>query len=211
MAYPTAAAPQTFAPKGFGGYGPSPPPPPPGGAREAVRNLAHSAGHSFVNSAGGAAGHALGTAAIGALLARVGGGAVLGAPGGPAGVLAGAAAGAAVAGAGEIAHGLINRGGAGGNSAPSPDVPGTISGFRPQGRNIDQSNIAAQQRAHTAGGSTAAFTGSTRTLNGLNEGFQPRDRQVRSRITRPAPNNAQSVSGDVLAATATPAVASAPT
>ena len=81
-------------------------------------------------------------------------------------------------------HGLMNRGGSGGTTDPSPDVPGTISGFRPQGVPIAQNNIAAQQRAHVSGGSTAAMTGSTRTLKGLNEGHQPRDRAVRSRFAR---------------------------
>ena len=183
-AYPVAQ-PQFFAPEAFGGYN-GPPQPPPPGAGQAVRDLAHTAGHSFASSAGSAAEHAVGGAAIAALLARTGLGAQMGVEGGPAGVLAGAVAGAAV-GVGEMAvQGLVNRGGTGGNSAPTRQESGTISGFRPQGRNIDQPMIAAQQRAHTSGGSTAAFTGSARTMNGLNEGHQPRDRQVRTRVA-PAP------------------------
>ena len=100
----------------------------------------------------------------------------------------------------------MNRGGAGGSSAPSRQEPGTISGFRPQGRNIDQTNVAAQQRAHTSGGSTAAFTGSVRDLNGMNEGHQPRDRQVRTRI---APPPAQTVAPAAPVATGVAATAPA--
>ena len=125
--------------------------------------------------------------------------------------MAGAAAGAA-AGMGEMAvQNLMNRGGTGGTSAPSRDEPGTISGFRPQGKDIDQTNVAAQQRAHVSGGSTAAFTGSTRTLNGMNEGYQPRDRQVRTRDSplaqTVAPHLSPPIAVSSAQSTATPAPA----
>ena len=111
----------------------------------------------------------------------------MGLPEGPAGLLGGAVVGLGVGAAELGVQGLMNRGGTGGNSAPSPVAPGSISGFRERGRPIDQANVTAQQRGHIAGGSTAAFTGSTRTLNGENEGHQPRDRLVRSRITPAVP------------------------
>ena len=117
-------------PPGFGGYGHSPHPTPPSLARQSVQNFSHS----FAGSAGSAAGHAVGSAAIGALLARVGAGAAMGAEAGPAGVIGGALIGGIMGAAGDtVVHGLMNRGGTGGTTDPSPDVPGTISGFRPQG------------------------------------------------------------------------------
>ena len=101
------------------------------------------------------------------VLARGIGGAVAGAAagveGGPPGILEGAVIGLGVSAAERGVHGLMHRGGAGGNSAPSPDAPGSISSFRERGRPIDQSNVAAQQRGHVAGGSPAAYTNSTRS------------------------------------------------
>ena len=84
----------------------------------------------------------MGAAAIGALLARVGGGAAMGLPEGPAGVLGGAVVGLGVGAAELGVQGLMNRGGTGGNSAPTPVAPGSISGFRERGRPIDQSMVA---------------------------------------------------------------------
>ena len=99
----------------------------------------------------------------------------MGAPG----MAGGAIIGAAGALGGElVVQGLRHRGGTGGSSNDAPDPGGTISGFREQGVNITQRQIAAQQRAHTAGGSTAAYTGSTAVLNGHVDGHQPRDRQT---------------------------------
>ena len=156
--------PQAFAPEGYGyaAYAnPPPPPPPPGGAKQAVKNLVHTGAHAAASSAGQAVGHALGGAAIAALLARgaVAGGEIGAVGGGPIGMAGGALIGAVGAGVGDLAvQGLMRRGGTGGSNNSAPEVAGTVSGFRPQGRNIDQSNIAAQQRAHVAGGSTAAYT-----------------------------------------------------
>ena len=95
----------------------------------------------------------------------------------------------------------------------SQQASGTISGFRPQGRNIDQTNVAAQQRSHVFGGGTAAFTGSTRTLNGMNEGHQPRDRQVRTRIAAPAAQTPAATVAPPIVAPSVPtaAVPAAPT
>ena len=45
----------------------------------------------------------------------------------------------------------MRHGDAGGSAAVAHEVGGTISGFQVQGRNVDQSNVAAQQRAHVAG------------------------------------------------------------
>lgn len=126
-------------------------------------------------------GQAVGTAAAGALLARMAGrGAQMGAEGGPAGVLGGAVAGVAVGGAGLALSALTTRGGSGGNSQPFVERAGSISGFRIPGRNVDQAMVAQQQRAHVQSGAPAAFTGSTRTLNGLNEGHQPPDKKPRT-------------------------------
>ena len=104
----------------------------------------------------------------------------MGAERGPAGVLGGTVAGVAVGGAGLALSALTNRGGSGGNSQPFVEPAGSVSGFRPQGRNVDQTMVAQQQRAHVQSGGPAAFTGSTRTLNGLNEGHQPRDKKPRT-------------------------------
>ena len=117
----------------------------------------------------------------------------MGLPEGPAGLLGGAVVGLGVGAAELGVQGLMNRGGTGGNSNPTPVASGSISGFRERDRPIAQANVAAQQRGHVAGGSTQAFTGSTRTLNGENEGHQPRDRLVRSRITPAAPAPAATV------------------
>ena len=177
LAYPTAL-PQALGPGGQNAYAAfaNPPAPPPGRspARAAVQNLVHTAGHAAASSAG----QMLGTAAAAALLARTAGlGARMGVEGGPAGVLVGAMAGTA-AGVGQLAiHGLMNRGGSGGSSDPAPVAAGAISGFRPQGRNINQGNIAAQQRAHVNAGGPAAFTGNVLTLNGMNENHRGRDHQ----------------------------------
>ena len=129
----------------------------------------------------------------------------MGLPEGLAGVLGGAVVGL---GAGVVemgVQGLMNRGGTGGNSAPTPVAPGSISAFRERGRPIDQSSVAAQQRGHVAGGSTAVFTGSTRTLNGENKGHQPRDRLVRSLITPAAPAPATTVAPIATASASAPA------
>ena len=156
IAYPSTQ-PQSFGPvaDAYAAYANPPAPPPgPSPARVAVQGLAHTAGHAAASSAG----QALGTAAAAALLARSAGlGPRMGVEGGPAGVLLGAVAGTA-AGVGQLAiHGLLNRGGAGGSSDPTPQAAGTISGFRQQGVRINQSNIAAQHRAHVSGDGTAAF------------------------------------------------------
>ena len=182
-AYPVMA-PQTFAPGSFV-YSGGPPQPPPSGARQTVQSLAHTAGHAFASSAGSAVGHAVSGAAIGALLARVGGAGAMGAELGPAGVLGGAVVGL---GGAALEMGVqMHRGGAGGNSAPTPVPPGSISGFRERGRPITHANVVAQQRGHITGGSTGAYVADSRTLNGQNEGHQPQDRIVRSRITPAAP------------------------
>merc|ERR1712086_717228 len=99
----------------------------------------------------------------------------MGAPG----IAGGALLGVAGAGVSElVVQGLRRRGGTGGSSNDAPDPGGTISGFREQGVNITQRQIAAQQRAHTSGGSTQAYVASTASLNGQNEGHQHRDRQI---------------------------------
>ena len=90
-------------------------------------------------------GNALGAAAIGAILAR---GAALGAEaggaGGGPGIAGGALIGAAGAGVSElVVQGLMRRGGTGGSSNVAPDPGGTISGFREQGVNMTQRQIAA--------------------------------------------------------------------
>lgn len=113
-------------------------------------------------------------------------GAEAGAVGGAPGVLAGALGGAAI-GTGVSLVGLLNSGGSGGNSELTPQASGSISGFRPQGQQITQNQIAAQQHGHLTTGSTQAFTGSSATLNVHNPGHQPRDQVVRQRINPPAP------------------------
>ena len=81
----------------------------------------------------------------------------------------------------------MNSGRTGGNSQPTPQAVGSISGFRPQGQPITQNLIAAQQHAHVTNGSTQAFTGSSARLNGQSPGRQPRDQVVRQRINPPTP------------------------
>ena len=174
--------------QGLGAEGVQPPQPPPPPPPAAPPSMAQQAGNAFANAASSSAGNVLGQAAGSAAvqgLARAasaaGFGAMAGAEGGPPGVMMGAAAGAV----GSLGASLLGRtfgggsGGTGGFSAPAASAPpaGSVSGFRPQSQPINQAMINRQEQAHNRGAAPQAYVGSTRDMNGLNQGHRPRDRR----------------------------------
>ena len=178
--------------EGLGAEGVQPPPPPP-----PPPSVAQQAGSAFASAAGSAAGNVVGQAAGSAAVrglaraaAAAGFGAAAGAEGGPPGVMLGAAAGAV----GSLSASLLGQAlgggsGGGGFSTPAPSAPpaGSVSGFRPQGQPINQAMINRQEQAHNRGAAPQAFVGSTRDMNGLNQGHRPRDRKPkRTMLAAPA-------------------------
>ncbi len=173
--------------EGLGAEGVQPPPPPPPPPPPSAPSAAQQAGSAFASAASSAAGNVVGQAAGNAAVqglaraaAAAGFGAAAGAEGGPPGVMLGAAAGVVGSlGASLLGQALGGGSGGGGFSAPAPNAPpaGSVSGFRPQGQPINQAMINRQEQAHNRGAAPQAFVGSTRDMNGLNQGHRPRDRK----------------------------------
>ncbi len=187
--------------QGLGAEGVQPPPPPP-----PPPSMAQQAGNAFANAAGSSAGNVLGQAAGSAAvqgLARAasaaGFGAMAGAEGGPPGAMLGAAAGAV----GSLGASLLGRafgagsGGTGGFSTPAASAPptGSVSGFRPQNQQINQAMINRQEQAHNRGAAPQAYVGSTRDMNGLNQGHRPRDRRPKRTMLAAPQEDAPSSTG----------------